>query len=288
MTDVKVLDETGKYGYLQERVESILDEVVPVVRETTRLELPALVVFRIVAPETWQTDSEADLTGVVSRFRARRPRWHAPAIGLVERVSLGRFRRVAPLLGGVLVMGATTAGPAGQSQTMLVPEALAHSGVFSSSYYLTQLVIHELVHHAQNLATLHREVWAAEKPAALLRAGSIKFVEEGHAYWADQEVTRRLFGEPKDIHTAPASIQSGVYQDALKNKIIARMRRGPDIYTEGRQLVTAAIEAVGPSLFNGLWTDLSLLPTKSELKQPGRWAERLAAGTSSTDQGAAA
>ncbi|MET9976294.1 zinc-dependent metalloprotease [Streptomyces microflavus] len=288
MTDVKVLDETGKHGYLQERIESILDEVVPVVRETTRLELPALVVFRIVAPETWQTDSEADLTGFVSRFRARRPRWHAPAIGLVERVSLGRFRKVAPLLGGVLVMGATTAGPAEQSQTMLVPAALAHSGVFSSSYYLTQLVIHELVHHAQNLATLHREVWAAEKPSALLRAGSIKFVEEGHAYWADQEVTRRLFGEPKDVHTAPASIQSGVYQDALKNKIIARMRRGPDIYTEGRQLVTTAIEAVGPSLFNRLWTDLSLLPTKSELKHPGRWAERLASGTSSTDQGAAA
>ncbi|MFD8117807.1 zinc-dependent metalloprotease [Streptomyces microflavus] len=288
MTDVKVLDETGKHGYLQERVESILDEVVPVVREATRLELPALVVFRIVAPETWQTDSEADLTGFVSRFRARRPRWHAPAIGLVERVSLGRFHKVAPLLGGVLVMGATTAGPAEQSQTMLVPAALAHSGVFSSSHYLTQLVIHELVHHAQNLATLHREVWAAEKPSALLRAGSIKFVEEGHAYWADQEVTRRLFGKPKDIHTAPASIQSGIYQDALKNKIIARMRRGPDIYTEGRKIVTTAIEAVGPSLFNSVWTDLSLLPTKNELKHPAQWAERLAAGTSSTDQGAAA
>lgn len=288
MTDVKVLHETGKHGYLHERVESILDEVVPVVRETTRLELPDVVVFRIVDGETWQTDSESDLTGFVSRFRARRPRSHAPAIGLVERVSLGRFRKVAPLLGGVLVMGATTAGPAEQSQTMLVPEALAHSGVLSSPYYLTQLVVHELVHHAQSLATCHREVWAAEKPAALLRAGAIKFVEEGHAYWADQEVTRRLFGEPKDIHTAPASIHSDVYQDAMKNKIIARMRRGPDIYTEGRKIVTAAIEAVGPPLFNRVWTDLSLLPTKHELKHPDRWTERLAAGAISTDQGAAA
>ncbi|MFD3414982.1 zinc-dependent metalloprotease [Streptomyces cyaneofuscatus] len=280
MTDVKVLHETGKHGDLQERVESILDEVVPLVRETTRLELPALVVFRIIDPETWQADSEADLTGFVSRFRARRPRWHAPAIGLVERMSLRQFRKVAPLLGGVLVMGATTAGPAEQSQTMLVPEALAHSGVLSSPYYLTQLVIHELVHHAQNLATLHREAWAAEKPSAFLRAGSIKFVEEGHAYWVDQQVTRRLFGEPKNIHTAPTTIQSDVYQAALKNRRIARMRRGPDIYTKGRQLVAAAIESAGLSTFNGVWTDLSLLPVKHELEHPDRWAERLTAGTS--------
>ncbi|WP_404949026.1 zinc-dependent metalloprotease [Streptomyces sp. ARC14] len=280
MTDVKVLDETGEHGDLQERVESILDEVVPVVRETTRLELPALVVFRIIDPKTWQVDSEADLAGFVSRFRARRPRWHAPAISLVERISLRGFRQVAPLLGGVLVMGATTAGPAEQSQTMLVPDALAHSGVLSSPYYLTQLVVHELVHHAQSLATHHREVWAAEKPSALLRAGSVKFVEEGHAYWVDQQVTGRLFGEPKDIHTAPATIQSDVYQDAMKNRRIVRMRRGPDIYTEGRQLVATAIESAGLSTFNDVWTDPSLLPVKRELKHPDRWAERLAAGTS--------
>ncbi|MEU1221364.1 zinc-dependent metalloprotease [Streptomyces microflavus] len=280
MTDVKVLDETGKHGDLQQRVESILDEVVPVVCETTRLELPALVVFRITDPETWQADSEADLAGFVSRFRARRPRWHAPAISLVERMSLRGFRKVAPLLGGVLVMGATTAGPAEQSQTMLVPEALAHSGVLSGPYYLTQLVTHELVHHAQNLATHHREAWAVEKPSAFLRAGSVKFVEEGHAYWVDQQVTHRLFGEPKNIHTAPTSIQSDVYQAAMKNRRIVRMRRGPDIYTKGRQLVAAAIESAGLSTFNGVWTDLSLLPVKRELEHPDRWAERLTAGTS--------
>ncbi|MEU4179475.1 hypothetical protein [Streptomyces sp. NPDC026589] len=71
--------------------------------------------------------------------------------------------------------------------------------------------------------------------------GSIKLVEQGHSYWADQAVTRRLFGEPKDIHTAPASIRTNVYQNALRDKRIARMRRGHDIYTEGRQFVTAAI-----------------------------------------------
>ncbi|MEU0382259.1 zinc-dependent metalloprotease [Streptomyces cyaneofuscatus] len=275
MTDVKVLYETSKHGDLHEQVESILDKVVPLVRETTRLELPALVEFRIITPDIWQTDSEADLTGFVSRFRARRPRWQAPAISLVERVSLGHFRKVAPLLGGVLVMGATTAGPAERSQTMLVPEALRHSGVLSSPHYLTQLVTHELVHHAQNLATHHREVWATEKPAALLRAGSIKFLEEGHAYWADQEVTRCLFGEPKDVKDATESARSDIYRDATKDKRIARMAPSRDIYKEGLALVQTAIETVGATSINRVWTDLALLPTKRELKRPELWAERL-------------
>ncbi|MFJ8394162.1 zinc-dependent metalloprotease [Streptomyces sp. NBC_01438] len=276
-TEAKVWDETGHHGGLCERVEDILTKVVPVVREVTELDLPPLVVFRIVDPETWQAESEADLTELVGRYRQQLPRWKAPAINVMERMVVSRLREVAPLLGGVLVMGATTAvGPVGlSSRTMLVPEALEHSGALHpGSHYLTQVVAHELVHHAQNLATGRRKVWADSIPAALLGTTAIKLVEEGHAYWADQEVTRRLFAEPKDIRTAPSSVRSDAYEAALKDKRIARMRRR-DTYAEGRRLVAAAIDAVGISPFNQVWTDVELLPTKHELRQHEKWVGRL-------------
>ncbi|MER8199528.1 hypothetical protein ABTY00_37095 [Streptomyces microflavus] len=275
MTNLLVLDETKRHSELRAQVETVLEQVAPLVRETTRLELPSVVNFRLITPEQWQADSEADLSGLVQRFRVKRPRRHGPAIKVVQRVTLSQFRKAAPLLGGVLVMGATTVGPAEQSITMLVPEALQHSGILSSPEYLAQLISHELTHHAQNLASSHREIWATEKPAALLRAGTIKFLEEGHAHWTDQEVTRLLFGEPKDAGNIPASATSDAYQQALKDKRITRIGPRRDLYKEGLALVGPAVDAVGAATLNRVWTDLSLVPTRREVKHPTRWAARL-------------
>ncbi|MFI6142442.1 hypothetical protein ACIBCC_30150 [Streptomyces griseus] len=275
MTNLLVLDETKRHSELCRQVERILEQVAPLVCKTTELELPSVVNFRLITPEQWQADSEAELSGLVQRFRVKRPRWQGPAIRMVERVSMSQFRKAAPLLGGVLVMGATTVGPAEQSTTMLVPEALQHSGILSSPAYLAQLISHELTHHAQNLASSHREVWATKKPAAVLRAGTIKSLEEGHAYWADQEVTRLLFGESKDASNIPESATSDAYKQARKDKRITRMGSPRDIYKEGLNLVSPAVEAVGAATLNRVWTDLSLVPTRQEVKHPELWAARL-------------
>ncbi|MFD7764635.1 hypothetical protein [Streptomyces microflavus] len=275
MTNLLVLDETKRHPELRAQVETVLEQVAPMVRETTRLELPSVVNFRLITPEQWQADSAADMSAHVQRFRKRKPRWQAPVINLIERVALAKFHQVAPLLGGVLVMGATAAGPSDQSTTMLVPDALRYSGVLSRPEYLAQLIAHELTHHLQNLATRHREVWADEKASAIVRSGSIKILEEGHAYWVDQEVTRLLFGAAHDIGDLSKSTLSDVYRKADADPRIVKMRSGPDLYKKGLALMSPAIKAVGAANLNRVWTDLALLPTRREVKHPVLWVARL-------------
>ncbi|MFF2721977.1 zinc-dependent metalloprotease [Streptomyces sp. NPDC058011] len=275
MTNLLMLDKTKRHPELRAQVESVLQQVAPLVRETTRLELPSVVTFQLVTPEQWQADSAADMSDNVQRSRMRKPRWQAPVINLIERVSLAKFHQVAPLLGGVLVMGATVVRPSYQSTTMLVPDALRHSGVLSRPEYLAQLIAHELTHQLQGLDTRHCEAWAEKRPSAIVRSGSIKFLVEGHAHWVDQEVTRLLFGKSHDIGDLSKPTLSDVYREADADPRIVKMRSGPDFYKEGLALVRPTMEAVGAANFNRAWTDLALLPTRREVKHPVLWAARL-------------
>ncbi|MET9661732.1 hypothetical protein [Streptomyces sp. NPDC006510] len=270
MTDIEVLDETGTNATLQHRIDRILTEVVPLVHPTTELELPPLVIYRIVSPQTWQSEQQSQMNQAFTALRARQPWWKKLAGARREAAARSAFRRTAPLLRD-LVMGATLPGPDLLSQTILTPEGLFHTGVSTDETYLTQVVAHELVHHAQNRASKHGARWAESRSAP--PGPAISVLEEGHARWADRQMTRKLFGTPVDADTAP---RSDHYVQVAEDPRVADMyaaRQTP--YTVGCDLVEAAVQGVGIQRLNQVWQDGLLLPNQHEMSEPELWAARL-------------
>ncbi|MGW1234689.1 hypothetical protein [Streptomyces californicus] len=293
--DLIVLDETGRHEELREQVDGVLARVGPLVKPTTSLDLPKLVSFRIVPVETWQSEQAAETARLLREYREVKPFWTRPGIALLGTAMLRTFRRISADMGGVMVMGATQPGPgADESQTLLVPEALEHTGVLSDPEYLTQMIVHELVHHAQNRASRHRADWAAHTPKVLLRGSGVSFLEEGHARWADQIITRDLFGAVVDADSAPKSDR---HKEVAGRKEIARLKPKVSPYTVGRALVASAIDTVGAQKLNAVWSNALLLPNKDEVADavaalaadepalPKLWASRLG-DSSLTETGA--
>ncbi|MFI1532069.1 zinc-dependent metalloprotease [Streptomyces griseus] len=285
MTDILVLDETDQHQELREQVETILSRFAPLMPMATGLELPQLVCFRIVPVETWQSEQTAEKVQLLREYRELMPYWKRPLVGLGSALVVRISGTVSADLGGVLVMGASQRGMgAGESQTLLVPEALHHTGLLTDPKYLTQMVVHELVHHAQNRASGHRRAWAADDPGNLIRGNGVELLEEGHAFWADQAIVRQGLGEPCDVYSAPKSPR---YEDAIQGKMVKLLAPDRDRYNAGRLLVESAIEAVGTQRFNQVWTTPELLPSKAELEdavaalaadppsRPLQWATRL-------------
>lgn len=287
--DVMALDETGSHEDLRRQVGGILALVAPLVKPTTGLDLPGLVAVRIVPVETWQSEQAAETARRLWAYRELNSFWKRPGITLLGTASLGTFRRLSADLGGVMVMGATQPGPgADESQTLLVPEALEHTGVLSDPEYLTQVIAHELVHHAQNRASRHRANWAAHTPKTLVGGNGVAFLEEGHARWADQVITRDLFGAAVDADSAPKSER---YKEVAGRKEIARLKAKLSPYKVGRALVASAIDTVGTQELNAVWSNPLLLPSKDEVAdavadlaaeeptRPELWASRLGSAT---------
>ncbi|MER8197632.1 hypothetical protein ABTY00_27205 [Streptomyces microflavus] len=280
-TKFQVVDETGCHEELRRQVKDILIRVAPLVKPTTGLDLPGVVTFRIVTVETARATMSADMAHLMRLYGDVVPRWRRPFIRLSSSMLLRLVHSRTAVLCEFLVMAATTTVPGTEeSVTVFVPEALHHNGILTDEKNLIALVFHELVHQVQNWASRHRENWIANRAMTLLDGGGIDFLEEGHAFWADQIVTGELYGTPVDVRSAPKSEQ---YQN------LARRGSGPKIdkYEVGRLLVDSAVETVGASLFNEVWTDRRMLPSKDEVDEavaalaadeptrPQRWASRL-------------
>lgn len=283
-TTFQVVDETGRHDELRQQVEDILIRVAPLVKPTTGLDIPGVVNFPIVTVETARATMSADMAHLMQLYGDVVPRWRRPFITLTSAALLRFLHSRTPVLCEFLMMAATTTVPGTkESVTVFVPEALYHNGILTDEKYLTALVFHELVHQVQNWASRHRENWIANRAMTLLHGGGIDFLEEGHAFWADQIVTGELHGTPVDVRSAPTSEQ---YQK------FARRGAGPvgpglGTYKVGRLLVASAVETVGTQLFNQVWTDHQMLPNKNEVAEartclaadeptrPHRWASRL-------------
>ncbi|MFD4795010.1 zinc-dependent metalloprotease [Streptomyces anulatus] len=267
MTVPHVLDTTDGHEALRTQVEQILQQVIPLVGSTTELPLPPRAVYRLVDVETWQSEQQSESVLIAHALEDAHPAAQRQAIRESFQQQSAFFREAGPVLGGILVMGATQGDT---SQTLLVPEALQHSGVLSSPEYLTQVIAHELTHQFQNYVSA-RATWPARRPAALRRYRSVKVLEEGHAYWTDRKITEALFGKVWDAVDAP---RSDTYLQAEKQMgPMAAARREP--YTKGLALVETAVEAVGLTGLNRVWSRPDLLPDDQEVESPELWASRL-------------
>ncbi|QNP74957.1 zinc-dependent metalloprotease [Streptomyces roseirectus] len=271
-TRFTVLDETHRHPELSAHLTAILHTVAPIVRETTGLPLPAEVRFRLLTPRAWRAAVRQNNERIVARDIADLELTPTEITTLRYALKIAGFIPVLtwPLIGAQIMEAAD-----GRTEAVLAPRSLQHSGYLTNEQCLTQMAAHELVHHAQ-FAARGPIVWETllHERRGLSRHGGMT-VLEGHATWADRQVTTRLYGAPVN-HTEQAK-RSWRYR--LHANIPGMSKLGPRraFYEQGAQLIAQAVDTYGIDVLNRVWTDTSLLPTTEEITAPDTWARRLAA-----------
>jgi hypothetical protein len=198
----------------------------------------------------------------------------------ISSVRIGlKIAAFPPVLVWPLVPAATQEAADAQWETVIAPKALRHCGVLADEPSLHQVVAHELVHQMQAEAQ-SGTVWDSffpHKRGILAPRRSVSTVLEGHATWADQQVTTQLLGMPADHHQAPKS-----WRYRLHNRDSIR-RLGPsrEAYEQGSRFIAQAVAEHGTGLVNQVWKDPTLLPTEEEIGDPSAWIHRIERGPAS-------
>ncbi|MFJ6901508.1 hypothetical protein [Streptomyces hokutonensis] len=132
-----------------------------------------------------------------------------------------------------------------------------HGGSLVDEAALHQLLIHELV-QKRGITT-----------------PGVTTVLEGHAAWADHQVTTRLLGAPADHRAAPKSLR---YR--LQNALPGIRRLGPSraAYEQGCRLITEAVTEGSTDLVNQVLKDVTYLPTEAQIADPASWIHRIERG----------
>lgn len=271
-TRFTVLDTTQGHDDLAVQISTILHEVAPTVNEITGLPLPAEVRYRLLTPRDWRNEFRQNQHRILVRDIADLE---------LEQKEIDAARRVVKAMGFIPVltwplMPATThAGADGKRETIIAPKTLHHSGVLADEPALYQVIAHELVHHLQ-AAARNGAVWKTFFPRKreMPPRSAAPFLE-GHADWADRQVTTRLFGTPADHRQARKS-----WRYRLHNALPGIRRLGPSraAYEQGSHLIAHAVDAHGTDLVNQVWKDVTFLPTEEEIADPGAWIRRLERG----------
>ncbi|MDG9717040.1 zinc-dependent metalloprotease [Streptomyces sp. DH24] len=274
MSRFTVLDDTRRHPDLAERITALLHTVAPLVEETTGLPLPPEVRFRLLTPRAWRRAEIAYKLRVLTRDIAD-PGLSVPP----EHVSAVRLALKAtgfiPALVWPLVVGSTVIAADGRDETLVMPRALRHSGLLAHEPSLCQMLSHELTHHAQDAACGDSTEWRSFFPQLRkIDPGSIPAVVEGHARWADQQVTTALYGAPVDhVRQARRSPRARLL---VRAPGLRRLGPSGDAYAQGTRLIGHAVTVHGTDLVNRVWKDTSLLPTRSEIAEPDAWIARIA------------
>jgi hypothetical protein len=271
-TRFTVLDDTRGHPDLADQISAILHRVAPTVKEITDLPLPSEGVrFRLLTPKEWREEHRQNLHRVLARDIADLDL--SPKQIDAARTGL-KITGFVPALVWPMVLASTQEAADGQCETVIAPRALHHGGALADERVLLQVVAHELVHHLQDEAR-SGTVWKSfflHQREILAPPRSVSTVLEGHATWADRQVTTRLFGTPADHRQARKS-----WRYRLHSSFPGIGRLGPsrEGYEQGAQLIGHAMAAHGVGLVNRIWKDLSLLPTADEIADPEAWTLRI-------------
>ncbi|MEU9405136.1 zinc-dependent metalloprotease [Streptomyces sp. NPDC048281] len=280
MTRFTVLDDTRRHPELSELLSSILHTVAPIVKETTGLPLPAEVRYRLLTPKEWRNATRHNQQRILARDIADLEL--KPEEIKAARIAV-KISTVVPVFVWPLVFASTMEAADGQVETFLAPRSLHHSGFLTNQQCLTVMNAHELVHHAQFLAR-EGHVWETFFPArrGIPRRGhSASVLLEGHATWAEQRITARLFGAP--VNHRELAKRSWRYRLHAGFPGVRRLGPRLDSYEQGARLITHAVNTCGIDVVNRVWRDASLLPTAEETAAPDTWAQRLAAASEDRD-----
>ncbi|WP_178855122.1 zinc-dependent metalloprotease, partial [Streptomyces acidiscabies] len=180
------------------------------------------------------------------------------------------LRRIWPMIGAQ-----TVAFKPGRPELVILPQALREAGFLNDQDVLTKVICHELTHVAQH-ATDNGAMWRLQDSFYPELRGiadrDYAFLVEGHAYWADRQITTKLLGEP--VSTGEISPHATLrYRDLAEP-----LRRAGNLtsFTAAADTVGEIVAAHGLEAFNRVWRRSELVPTRDETKEPARWTHRFA------------
>ena len=271
---IEVRDETGRNEDIAQRIRHMLAEAAPLVEKLNPLPLPSRVRFRLVWPHRFREACYQDSVSASRRDRGELE-LTADQIRDMEAVLAG-LRDEYKLLW--LVQGMVTRfvdASRTETETLIAPRALEHSGIRHDDPYLFKLTVHELVHH-QQLPTLKDARWPTFFPEiGPLKGRAFDYVLEGQASCVDAQATTIVYGAPvvstaRDLST-PFFKQHWARHDV--QELTARLRPSYDV---GAAFVDYVAAHHGMGAVNRVWEAPHLLPSLKEVTLPFAWLDRTA------------
>ncbi|MFI1408926.1 hypothetical protein ACH4Y0_03165 [Streptomyces sp. NPDC020707] len=266
-------DAGGEFNELGKRLWDIAEETAPLVEAVTQLRLPEPAVIHLMTLDTWKKAHEES--------SLRRLHAEAAELDVTTTAKLkAKLKRSAHL--GTrfafwpMMLGEAVELTPGKPELVIVPDALRHAGVVHDDRVLHKILAHEMTHLAQYAAD-SGAIWADEETYFPEQRGvadrAHMFLIEGHAYWADREITTKIFGEP--VTTEEISPDAtGQYRKLAERSMPKKAKASQ---ARSLEAVTHLITTQGLDAFNRIWRDRTLIPTRAEAAEPALWIERMAA-----------
>lgn len=297
-----VPDETGRAAVLAARISKTLTIQAPAISQISGLPLPR-VRFRLLTPAGWRSAARDYVDRALDRPFIESPATatEQQAVDAKRRAWRSRIRWQWPLMPGMTI---TTLD--GDPETLVCPEAIAHMGLWDTTWALERCVVHEAVHHAQTYAS----GGAVVPPATFQRNApspprAVIELMEGHAQYVEILLTRQRLGEETWSSACNelrrVSTYTAVRARLMHVRNIASMtwhwartagavplhlpgerfsRDQPAVLLDRPQLTFIAhtIQAAGTDTWNKVWTNLDLVPTPDEINDPATWLKRVGLG----------
>nr|WSX75822.1 hypothetical protein OH826_19380 [Streptomyces sp. NBC_00899] len=297
--NVVVRDETGSHQGIADQITDTLTGALPLIEKVTHLPARAAA-FRLVTPATWIAQTREDKARAIAREMLGSP--PSQQDQQMAEVILNRWWVLTRWL-WALHTGITLTAADGQPETLIAPKALRHTGVINTRTGLSRFVIHHAVRQAQIRASRGSVL---PEPAGIRPAAwpdrAVDTLAEGHADWAELEVTQALFGasyldkeKRRTSLSTPLRLAAVTARTAAKARW-AHLRYGLPVPARASLRVHVNSlrlhQPVNPlngaaanfvlqtnhravrDTWNRVWTDLFLVPTREEIAAPTVWRKR--------------
>ncbi|MFI1416318.1 zinc-dependent metalloprotease [Streptomyces sp. NPDC020707] len=271
----RVLQEAGpEYDELGSRLTAIAEVTSPLIETVTGLRLPDPAVIHLMTFDNWkkahEERSQQRLLDEAAQFGIGAPgklkAWHHRSFQLAIRFKFW------PMMAGEAVDLVP-----GCPELVIVPEALRHAGLLNNDPALHKLLAHEGTHLAQYAAN-GGGMWDDQESFFRQERGVADriyaFLLEGHAYWADAQITTKIFGTPV-TNDGPSPDASELWRKLASHTFPQETKEGLLHSTEA---VAQLIDNVGLDVFNQVWTQPDLLPTMADAEHPDAWRQRFTSG----------
>ncbi|MEU7322593.1 zinc-dependent metalloprotease [Streptomyces griseoviridis] len=251
---------------LGRRLEDIAAATVPLVTAVTELPLPERLVIRTMTVTDWKKAHRQSSKAMLVADTLRYPSGPRLKARLARRFRLAFMMHMWPAMLGEAKALHDPASP----ELIMLPEALEHAGRLDDAAVLHKTVAHETTHIAQDAAS-GGTLWAAQDCFFPVQAGTAgrnyAALVEGHAYWADSQITSKLFGAAISTDTPSPDASA----DYLKIFSSPARTKAVEVQRQATHAVAGIIDRVGVSAFNRVWADPDLVPLTSETASPESW-----------------
>ncbi|MFJ4623673.1 hypothetical protein [Streptomyces sp. NPDC088812] len=246
-----------------------MEPIAPLVEAVTGLALPDTVIIRMMTVRMWLAAHRRKAKRQLrTEARELRPSRSSRSAAKAKIASVYHARRIIwPMIGAQVLEFQQ-----GHPEIVVLPQAIREAGRLKDEPTLNKIVSHELTHVAQYAA--NSAAWRLMDTLYPDQRGiadrDYAFLMEGHAYWADQQITTKLLGAP--VPTGEISPHATLrYRDLAETRQRVETLKYLNLAADS---VAQVIDTEGLDAFNRVWTTPDLVPLKSEASRPELWQRR--------------